>query len=60
MFFFFLQIFYSFNSDSDLKPIKIPNCDSPCSLIKFSKAVELIVIRNYEETCAITKNDFLN
>lgn len=52
-FFFLQQIYYSFNHDSELKPIKIPNCDAPCSLTNFSKSVQSIIIRDYEQTCTI-------
>lgn len=51
--FFVLQIYYNIDHESDLKPIKIPNCDAPCSLANFSKSVESIIIRDYDRTCTI-------
>ncbi|XP_031618760.1 lysosomal acid phosphatase isoform X2 [Contarinia nasturtii] len=48
-----VKIFFGFNHESDLKAIDIPNCDSPCSLEKFTEAIEPIIIRDYDETCAL-------
>lgn len=47
------QLFYRFNSESDLKQINIPNCDRPCSLAAFIDAVEHIIVYDYEQECSI-------
>lgn len=50
-----LQIFYSLSSyATDLKPISIPNCDAPCSLTQFGKAIQHIYVHDYDKQCEKT------
>ncbi|XP_055315614.1 lysosomal acid phosphatase [Sitodiplosis mosellana] len=48
-----VKIFYSFNHESELKRIDIPNCDSPCSLETFSNVLQPIIVHDYEEMCKL-------
>ncbi|XP_055306002.1 lysosomal acid phosphatase-like isoform X2 [Sitodiplosis mosellana] len=50
---FEVKIFYRSDSECELKPIDIPKCDRPCSLIAFTKAVKHLIIRDYEQECII-------
>lgn len=53
----YFQIFYRFSSENEkLKQIKLPNCD-PCSLTNFGKAIEKIIVHNYDEACKIESTD---
>lgn len=40
----------------NLKEIKVPNCD-PCSLTNFGKAIEKIIVHDYDEACKIGSPD---
>lgn len=49
-----LQLVYYFNSEDKFpKEIEIPGCDYPCSLTDFAKAVEYLMVHNYEELCQV-------
>uniref|UniRef100_A0A1L8DYX7 Putative lysosomal & prostatic acid phosphatase n=1 Tax=Nyssomyia neivai TaxID=330878 RepID=A0A1L8DYX7_9DIPT len=51
---FEVKIVYYFNSEDKFpKELSIPNCESPCSLTAFSKSIEKIIVRNYDEDCQL-------
>lgn len=51
---FEVKIVFFFNSEDKYpKEIKIPNCEHPCSLTKFSQLMETVRLKSYEELCAI-------
>uniref|UniRef100_A0A1B0CQF8 Uncharacterized protein n=1 Tax=Lutzomyia longipalpis TaxID=7200 RepID=A0A1B0CQF8_LUTLO len=51
---FEVKIVYYFNSEDKFpKELSIPNCESPCSLTAFSKSVDNLIVRNYDEACQL-------
>lgn len=57
VFLHYFQIFYRFGSKNEnLKQIKLLNCD-PCSLTDFGKAIEKIIVQDYDEACKIGTTD---
>lgn len=49
---FRLQVVYYFNSEDKFpKEIPIKGCNSPCSLSAFSKSIEKVTLRDYDEIC---------
>lgn len=49
---FAFQIVYYFNSEDKFpKELRIPNCDSPCSLTNFGRSIEHLLVDDYDEIC---------
>lgn len=49
-----VKIVYYFNSEDRFpKEINIPGCESPCSLTAFERAMGNIIMRDYEDLCAV-------
>ncbi|CAD7084339.1 unnamed protein product [Hermetia illucens] len=49
---FEVKIVYYFNSEDKFpKELRIPNCDSPCSLTNFGRSIEHLLVDDYDEIC---------
>ncbi|CRL05858.1 CLUMA_CG018973, isoform A [Clunio marinus] len=47
-----VKIYYYFNSEDKYpKSIKIPSCDSPCSLDRFRKVMNGLIVNDFEKLC---------
>lgn len=51
---FEVKIVYYFNSEDKVpKQLHLPNCDSPCSFTNFEKAMNPVILKEYDEICQL-------